>query len=236
MTARLDPAPNGADLARLHGLDGTALVRAALAPEVLGGHLALVSSFGSESAVLLDMVASTAPGTPVIFLDTEKLFPETRAYRDELVELLGLTDVRAIRPEPAALRAADPAGDLWQSDADACCALRKVEPLERALRGFRGWITGRKRFQGASRARLETLERDPATGRIKINPLASWSEEEVEKYRTLRGLPPHPLVAQGYRSIGCAPCTRVTKPGEGARAGRWAHLDKTECGIHGGGI
>jgi phosphoadenosine phosphosulfate reductase len=214
------------------GLDGLALLRALLREGPLAGRTALVSSFGAESAVLLDMVASVDPLTPVIFLDTGKLFPETRRYRDELTLLLGLRDVRVFRPEPATLAAYDREGDLWRHDPDLCCHIRKTELLGRALLGFAGWITGRKRFQGGLRERLETLEGEPASGRIKINPLARWSAEDVERYRRLRHLPAHPLVGEGYRSIGCTTCTRAVSPDEPTRAGRWWGLDKTECGIH----
>ncbi|MEK0083473.1 phosphoadenylyl-sulfate reductase [Benzoatithermus flavus] len=213
------------------GLEGLALLRAALTGPC-AGRIALVSSFGAESAVLLDMVASIDRRTPVIFLETGKLFPETLAYKDELVRWLGLEDVRVIRPDPADLARFDGKGDLWRREADMCCHIRKTEPLDRALRGFVGWITGRKRFQGGLRAALPAVEADPVTGLLKLNPLASWSLEDIRHYRRLRQLPLHPLVARGYPSIGCAPCTRAVKEGEDVRAGRWWHLDKTECGIH----
>jgi phosphoadenosine phosphosulfate reductase len=218
------------------GLDGLALLRAALREGPLKGRTALVSSFGAESAVLLDMVATVDPSVPVIFLDTGKLFDETQDYRQELTRLLGLRDVRVVRPDPAALARKDAEGHLWLRDPDLCCHIRKTEPLERALEGFAAWITGRKRFQGGPRTQLPTLEGEPSTGRIKLNPLAPWSEDDVERYRRLRNLPAHPLVAEGYRSIGCVPCTRAVGPGEDARAGRWWGLDKTECGIHGSGV
>jgi phosphoadenosine phosphosulfate reductase len=192
----------------------------------------MVSSFGAESAVLLDMVASVDRNTPVIFLETGKLFPETLAYKDELVRSLGLQDVRVIRPDPADLARFDPNGDLWQREPDMCCHIRKTEPLDRALEGFVGWITGRKRFQGGKRATLPTIEQDPVSGLLKLNPLANWSLEDIRHYRRLRQLPLHPLLSRGYLSIGCAPCTRAVKEGEDVRAGRWWQLDKTECGIH----
>jgi phosphoadenosine phosphosulfate reductase len=221
------------DLRLAYGeLDGLALLRAVLREGPLRGKTALVSSFGAESAVLLDMVATVDPTTPVIFLDTGKLFEETQDYRQELTRLLGLTDVRIARPEPAALARHDPAGTLWQREPDACCHIRKTEVLERALSGFSAWITGRKRFQGGMRSGLGTLEGERSSGRIKLNPLAPWSAEDVERYRLLRNLPAHPLVADGFPSIGCVPCTRRVAPGEPARAGRWWGLDKTECGIH----
>lgn len=209
------------------------------APELLGvvirrvfpGRIALVSSFGSESAVLLDLVAQVDPATPVIFVNSGKLFGETLHYRDELVGRLGLTDVREARPDLAGVAAADPDGVLWRSDPDHCCALRKVEPLARAMTGFEAWITGRKRFQGGLRADLPAIEAD-ADGRVKINPLASWTHSHIDAHFAARGLPRHPLEADGFPSIGCMPCTDRTLPGEAPRAGRWRNCGKTECGIH----
>jgi phosphoadenosine phosphosulfate reductase len=202
----------------------------------LAGRIALVSSFGAESAVLLHMVSRIDPATPVIFLDTGKLFAETLAYRDALTARLGLTDVRGVGPGRADLERHDPDGTLWSLEPDLCCHIRKTEPLDQALDGFDAWITGRKRFHGAGRAALPTLEGDPATGRIKVNPLAPWSAEQLSRYLADHDLPVHPLVRDGYRSIGCVPCTRPVAPGENPRAGRWSWLDKTECGIHGDGI
>lgn len=222
-----------ADLQKAHeGLDGLSLLRALLAEGPLAGSTALVSSFGAESVVLLDMVATIDPATPVIFLDTGKLFPETHAYREEVTELLGLTDVRLASPAAGSLNRYDKAGDLWSQEPDLCCDIRKTEPLDAALAGLAGWITGRKRFQGGARETLPTIEGETSAGKIKLNPLARWSSEDVERYRILRDLPTHPLLAKGYRSIGCRPCTRPTKDGEDPRDGRWWGLDKTECGIH----
>lgn len=195
------------------------------------GRLALVSSFGAESAVLLHMVAQIDRSLPVIFLDTQLLFAETRDYQRDLAARLGLTDLRVIRPDPAALAAGDPDGGLHRRDHDACCHLRKTLPLERALAGFDGWITGRKRFQGATRQALDHFEAE-ATGRLKVNPLAHAGPHDIAAYMARHGLPPHPLVAQGFTSIGCAPCTTRTQPGEDARAGRWRGSDKNECGVH----
>jgi phosphoadenosine phosphosulfate reductase len=221
------------DLRRAYeGLDGLALLRALLTEGPLAGRTALVSSFGAESAVLLDMVATVDPATPVIFLDTGKLFAETQAYREEMVELLRLADVRLIRPRAQALKRYDAGGDLWRREPDLCCHIRKTEPLQEALEGFAGWITGRKRFQAGLRSQLPTIEPAWSSGRIKLNPLALWSAEDVERYRLLRNLPKHPLVDRGYRSIGCTTCTRPVSSGEAPRAGRWWGLDKTECGIH----
>lgn len=194
------------------------------------GRTALVTSFGAESAVLLHLVAGIDRRAPVIFLETGKLFPETLAYRDLLVERLGLADVRSVRPDAAALLAADPAGDLWRRDPDRCCRLRKVGPLDRALAGFGVWINGRKRYQSEERSRLPLVER--VDGRIKLNPLVAWSAEEIERYFGRHRLPRHPLEAQGFRSIGCEPCTTPVSSDEDARAGRWRGGEKTECGIH----
>lgn len=194
------------------------------------GKTALVSSFGAESAVLLHLVATVDRNTPIIVLETGKLFAETLAYRDRLAGLLGLTDLRIIRPDATAIATADPAGDLWQSDPDLCCALRKVEPLARALEGFSAWVNGRKRFQGGGRNSLPLVER--VGGRIKLNPLANWSARRIEEYFAQHELPRHPLEALGYASIGCEPCTSPISSDEDGRAGRWRGSDKTECGIH----
>ncbi len=206
------------------------LLRTALL-ERFPGRIALVSSFGAESAVLLHMVAAIDHATPVIFLDTGKLFAETLQYRETLAARLGLIDLRIARPEPTRLARLDPRGELWRSDPDLCCWQRKVEPLDAALEGFAAWITGRKRFQGGARRTLEPIENGP-DGRSKINPLAAWDEGDIADYFRRYDLPPHPLAAAGYRSIGCAPCTRAVRPGEDARAGRWAGRGKAECGIH----
>ena len=194
------------------------------------GEIAMVSSFGADSAVLLHMVSQVDPTTPVLFVDTVKLFPATILYRDELVAKLGLTDVRTFKPSKDDLAEKDPAGMLWMSDTDACCHIRKVVPLERALHGFDAWISGRKRHQSSTRSELDVFEID--AGRVKINPLADWSAADILDYAKSHNLPPHPLVAEGYPSIGCLPCTSKVAPGEDPRAGRWRGQDKTECGIH----
>lgn len=218
------------ELEERHGkLDGLALLRAMIEWE-FPGRIALVSSFGAESAALLDMVARIDKTVPVIFLETGKLFGETLDYRNALVDRLGLTDVRDIHPDPVELRAADPKGDLWSRDPDACCHVRKVVPLARALSGFDAWISGRKRFHGGDRTKLRYIE--PDGEHIKINPLAGWTRDDIETYYDVRDLPRHPLFDQGFPSIGCAPCTRPVAPGEDIRAGRWSGMEKTECGIH----
>jgi phosphoadenosine phosphosulfate reductase len=195
------------------------------------GTIALVSSFGTESAILLHMISEIDKATPVVFLDTGKLFPETLAYRDLLVAQLGLSDVRIIRPNGKQLAAWDPDGRLWQKDVDLCCAIRKTNPLDEALENFDAWITGRKRSQGGSRTNMNLVEAGP-DGRTTVNPLAFWDDAQIEDYFVSHNLPRHPLQAQGYTSIGCATCTLVPRPGENKRSGRWAGLDKTECGIH----
>jgi len=193
-------------------------------------HLAVVSSFGTESAALLKVMAEVDPGIPVVFLDTGWLFEETLAYRDTLIATLGLRDVRSIKPLEETLSRQDPDRELWFSDPDACCRIRKVEPLARALAPFSAWINGRKRFQGGLRAALPVVEEDGV--RLKFNPFANISREEIEAIYRLANLPPHPLAASGYLSVGCMPCTSRTSPDEDARAGRWRGRAKTECGIH----
>lgn len=192
--------------------------------------LALVSSFGTESATLLKVMADVDPAIPVIFLDTGWLFEETLAYRDTLIATLGLKDVRSIRPAEETLSRDDPDRDLWFSDPDACCRIRKVEPLARALKPFDAWLNGRKRFQGNSRADIPVVEQDGA--RLKFNPFANVSREELEAIFARAKLPRHPLVASGFLSVGCMPCTSRTAEGEDERAGRWRGRAKTECGIH----
>jgi len=192
--------------------------------------LALVSSFGTESAALLKVMADVDPAIPVIFLDTGWLFEETLAYRDTLIATLGLRDVRSIKPLDETLSREDPDRELWFSDPDACCRIRKVEPLQRALAPFSAWINGRKRFQGGLRAEMAVVEDDGT--RMKFNPFANVGREEIEAIYQLAKLPPHPLVVSGYQSVGCMPCSSRTAPGEDARAGRWRGRAKTECGIH----
>ncbi|MDP5335187.1 MAG: phosphoadenylyl-sulfate reductase [Paracoccaceae bacterium] len=208
----------------------SAVLRHALSdPQV--GRIALVSSFGAESVVLLHMLAMIDRTVPVLFIDTQMLFAETLDYQQQVAARLDLTDLRIIRAQPGQVAATDPDGQLHRSDPDACCALRKTEPLERALGGFDAWITGRKRFQASTRAALEFFEAD-TDGRLKVNPLAHWDKADVQDYMINNRLPRHPLVARGYPSIGCAPCTSPVKPGEDERAGRWRGAAKEECGIH----
>ena len=205
------------------------MLEAVLAEE-FAGRVALVSSFGADSVVLLHLVASIDPATPVVFVDTGKLFGPTHAYREDLVARLGLTNVQVARPEAAVLVAQDADSALWLREPDRCCAIRKVEPLARALRPFDAWISGRKRYQGGARTSLPLVEADH--WRVKINPLALWSKEDVDRYRRSHDLPEHPLVAEGYHSIGCISCTDRVADGEDERDGRWRGSEKTECGIH----
>jgi phosphoadenosine phosphosulfate reductase len=192
--------------------------------------LAVVSSFGTESAALLKVMADVDPAIPVVFLDTGWLFEETLAYRDTLIETLGLRDVRSIKPLEETLSREDGNRELWFSDPDACCRIRKVEPLARALAPFSAWINGRKRFQGGLRAEIPVVEADGS--RLKFNPFANVSREQIEAIYADSKLPPHPLVASGYLSVGCMPCTSRTSSNEDSRAGRWRGRPKTECGIH----
>ncbi len=211
------------------GADGRELLRHAVT-RLLPGRITTVSSFGAESAVLLSVIAEIDAAIPVAFLETGKHFPETLTYRDELVAHLGLLDVRDVAPAPQALADRDPTGELWYYDPDACCALRKVEPLARILAPFAGWITGRKRHQAATRAALPFVEIE--RGQLKLNPIADWDGARLQAEFSARRLPVHPLVARGYRSIGCAVCTRAVGADEDARAGRWSGSAKVECGIH----
>jgi phosphoadenosine phosphosulfate reductase len=195
------------------------------------GKIALVSSFGADSAVLLHMISRVSKDTPVLFIDTGKLFAETLAYQVELTELLGLRDIRFVRPTPLAVERQDPSGDLNRNDSDACCNLRKTVPLRFALEDFGCWISGRKRYQNSLRQQLALFEEEEG-GRLKVNPLCSWNKDDVRKYMLDYDLPSHPLVSRGYPSIGCAPCTTPVADGEDERAGRWRGSSKTECGIH----
>jgi phosphoadenosine phosphosulfate reductase len=194
------------------------------------GRVAMVSSFGAESVVLLHMVAQINPDTPVLFLDTEMLFDETLAYQREVAAHLGLTDVRIIRPSRATLLERDVDGLMHRNNPDGCCDLRKTQPLQEALAEFDGWVTGRKRIHGGQRAQMEVFEKEGR--KIKVNPLAGWGSEQLEAYMTEHKLPRHPLVAKGFKSLGCAPCTTKVAQDEDIRAGRWRGREKSECGIH----
>ena len=207
-----------------------ARVLAAAARDLFPGRVAVVSSFGAESAVLLHLVATVDRATPVLFVDTGRHFDETLRYRETLVAHLGLTDLRVVGPSVGEANRLDPDLSRATWDPDGCCAFRKVAPLRRALVDFDAWISGRKRFQADTRQALGVFEADAP--HIKINPLASWSAADLAAYASDHRLPAHPLVARGYLSIGCAPCTTPVRPGEDVRAGRWRALDKIECGMH----
>jgi phosphoadenosine phosphosulfate reductase len=232
---RIDTGPRytEADAVRLNnmfrGRDTVEMLGVLLRENMLGD-VAIVSSFGAESAVLLHLIASIDPGVPVLFLETGKHFPETLAYRDLLVERIGLKDLRNITPDPTLLTKKDETGLRWSYDPDGCCEIRKVIPLKAALAPFDAQFTGRKAFQSKTRSALPRFEIEE--GRLKVNPLADWDKARIEAYIAEHDLPAHPLVAQGYPSIGCSPCTSLVAPGEDERSGRWKGWDKVECGIH----
>ncbi len=219
-------------------LDGSALLGAMIRDE-FKGRIALISSFGADAALLLAMVAEIDPATPVLFLETQKHFPETLDYAKALSAKLGLTAVHWLTPDPKLLANTDPAGELHKTQPNRCCWLRKVEPLDRAVKefGFTALITGRKRYQTSERAGMSTIELDDK-GIFRINPLAGWDKAKQKSEIAARNLPEHPLVAKGYPSIGCAPCTSPVEAGKDERAGRWAQTigieneQKAECGIH----
>lgn len=218
---------------RYRGLSGRPLMASMIERE-FAGRIALVSSFGAESAVLLHLAASVDRHLPILFLETGKHFPETLAYRDRLVDELGLTNVESLRPVAKDIGREDPEGYLHLADPDRCCELRKVRPLAPALARFDAWISGRKRYQATTRGALPSIEADAT--HVKINPIAAWGPSEIASYMAEHELPAHPLVEQGYLSIGCAPCTEPVAAGEDARAGRWRGKGKVECGIHAVGV
>ncbi|KLI64203.1 phosphoadenylyl-sulfate reductase [Aurantiacibacter marinus] len=215
--------------ARFTGVGTLDMLRVLFAENLLG-EVAVVSSFGTESAVLLDLVARADPTVPVVFVDTLKMFEETLAYRDALIERLGLRNTSVVQPDPAVLAAKDETGLRWSYDPDGCCAIRKVEPMARAKAGLDSWISGRKAFQSVTRQDIPRFEIEE--GRLKLNPLGDWVKADLEAYFVERDLPRHPLEAKGFLSVGCEPCTSPVAPGEDPRAGRWRGWDKTECGIH----
>jgi len=214
---------------RFAKVKASSLLRLAI-EDLYPGRIALVSSFGADSVVLLHMVAQIDPTTPVVFVDTGQHFDETLRYRDELVARLGLTNLVMAEPDRETVAEEDPEKFLFASDPDRCCDIRKVQPLARALDGYDAWITGRKSFQTATRSRVPLFEAEG--DRVKVNPLVGWSATDLLDYIRAAGLPPHPLVAKGFPSIGCLPCTSRVAPGEDPRAGRWRGRSKSECGIH----
>ena len=236
---RLDCAPryNEHDAVRLNRMfrgSSTLEMLEAVHKDQLAGDVAAVSSFGAESAVLLHLLAQIDRDIPVLFLDTGKHFPETLAYRDDLISAIGLRNLLVLTPDPADIRAKDESGLRWSYDPDGCCDLRKTQPLAKALYAYDATFTGRKAFQSSTRARLPRFEIDTsdAAGRLKINPLIDWNASDIAAYFERHDLPRHPLVARGFPSIGCEPCTHKVAPGEDPRSGRWKGWDKTECGIH----
>ena len=215
--------------ARFEGVDALTMLKTVFA-EGLAGKVAVVSSFGTESAVLLDLVARADRTVPVIFVDTLKMFAETLNYRDTLISRMSFTNSRSVTPDPDVLAKKDETGLRWSYDPDGCCAIRKVEPMNRAKQGLDAWISGRKAFQSTTRQNMPRFEVED--GRLKINPLGDWTKDDLEAYFAEHDLPRHPLEAQGYLSVGCEPCTSKVLPGEDPRAGRWRGWDKVECGIH----
>ena len=232
---RINTAPryNESDAIRLNnmfrGRDTFEMLTILLRENMLGDAV-IVSSFGAESAVLLHLIGSIDASVPVLFLETGKHFPETLEYRDNLIAHIGMTDLRNITPDPALLARKDENGLRWSYDPDGCCDIRKVLPLRAALAPVDAQFTGRKAFQSKTRNALPRFE--IGEGRLKVNPLADWDKLRIEGYTAQHNLPAHPLVAAGYPSIGCSPCTSKVAPGEDARSGRWKGWDKVECGIH----
>ena len=218
---------------KFSGIEAASLLRLAV-KDLYPGRIALVSSFGADSAVLLHMISTIDKATPVVFVDTLQLFPETLAYRDKLVAHLGLTNVIDAQPDADELKREDTENFLWASDPDKCCDIRKTQPLAKALEGYEAWITGRKQFQSGTRAALPFFEAEGE--RVKVNPLAGWNAKMLLAYLDANALPRHELVARGYPSIGCLPCTSPVRPGEDERAGRWRGRGKVECGIHLGAL
>jgi len=210
-------------------LGGEDMLAEALTRDLVG-RIALVSSFGADSIALIHLVARIAPDTPVLFIDTRMLFPETLRYQKQVCIDLGLTDMRIITPDPISVKRVDASGDLHKSHTAACCAVRKVDPLAKALEGFDAWISGRKRYQGGTRSALPMVEVD-TKGRLKLNPLANWDAERVRQYINDHDLPPHPLVAHGYPPIGCPPCTSNVSSGEAVRSGPCRRQEPTAGGI-----
>jgi phosphoadenosine phosphosulfate reductase len=199
--------------------------------EIFGDELLFTSSFGAGSGVLLHLWSEVAPGRPVIFIDTGFLFAETHAYKDDLAERFGLT-IETVRPAVAREQfLADYGHDISATNPDFCCAQNKVEPLQPRLRAARAWVSGLRRDQGRTRVDTPILLVQEG-GPVKVYPIASMTSAEIHEYLERNGIPEHPLAARGYRSIGCAPCTRAVGPGEDERAGRWAWTSKTECGLH----
>ena len=236
---RIDTAPRFSDhdavrLNRLFRGSSTQEMLESVIRDGLAGDVAVVSSFGAESVVLLHLIAQVDASVPVLFLDTEKHFAATLAYRDEVAARIGLTTLIVLSPDAAELAAKDETGLRWSYDPDGCCEIRKVRPLAKALAEYDASFTGRKAFQSSTRANLPRFEVDTsdAQGRLKINPLIDWNAQDISDYIEQHDLPRHPLVAEGFPSIGCEPCTHKVAEGEDPRSGRWKGWDKVECDIH----
>ena len=221
-----------ADLNTRYRHFGTSYLLEAVLTRDIFDRVAMVSSFGADSAVLLHLIAQIDRDVPVLFIDTALLFEETLTYQQTLADHLGLTNVKVLRASKRTVEAVDPYSALRFSNPDACCALRKTQPLNDALSGYDAWITGRKRHQAQTRQGLHYFDLDEGTARIKINPLIDWKPARIAAHLDTHKLPRHPLVARGYPSIGCAPCTTRVAQGEDPRAGRWRNSEKTECGLH----
>ena len=235
--------PSQVELTRLHSIAGrlTGAWSSLSTREVLSRVLSddtflknpvLVSSFGADSTVLLHMLSLTKPDAQVVFLDTGFHFPETLAYRNQLVDTLGLTNVRSATVDPIAEKRLDARRRLHLNDPDGCCQLRKVSVLDRHLRMNDAWISGQRRSQSSTRSSVALVEVDESRGKLKFNPLANWSEGDIATYKAKHDLPEHPLVSKGFPSIGCNPCTSLVRDGEDQRAGRWRGQQKLECGLH----
>jgi len=217
--------------------DANALLEHASAEDIadwavatFGTRLAVASSM--QDTILPHLFGTRLPGVDVLFLETGYHFGETIETRDHAAKAFPITVVNVTPEHTVAEQDAAYGKDLFARDPNLCCAMRKVEPLARSLAGYEAWVTGARRADAATRAQLPVVAWDDKHGLVKINPLATWSDFQVEIYQTAHGLPRNPLVAQGYPSIGCEPCTRKVAPGEDPRSGRWAGTDKTECGIH----
>lgn len=200
--------------------------------EKLGDQVTIASSFGLEDIMLIDLASRLTPKPDVFFLDTGVLFRETYQTVDGIVKRYPIR-LRAIYPDLTLDQQAEQFGEaLWVRDPDACCHIRKVAPLNRALAGYQAWVTGVRREQNPTRAHTEPVEWDAKHGLIKINPLVMLTQDQVWDYVKCHQVPYNPLHDQGFPSIGCIPCTRAVKPGEDQRAGRWSGFDKKECGLH----
>jgi phosphoadenosine phosphosulfate reductase len=197
-----------------------------------GPDVALATGFGTEGCVLIDMVTRITKGARIFYLDTDLLFPETYALRDQLEARYSVRFERRATRLSLSAQAAALGERLWEREPDRCCQLRKVEPFREVLTGLRAWVTAIRRDQTAARASAGIVERDQRFGLIKINPLAGWSSQDVWEYIRKYDVPYNPLYNHGYESIGCAPCTSPVQIGEDPREGRWRGSCKTECGLH----